>query len=65
MSTEKMHNLKVENYVLFRGHTKDLSPGDGLSDSSEGLFQRGKGGARIHRSFYNKKQVAGTSKYYC
>ena len=25
MSTEKLHNLKVENYVLFSGHIEDLS----------------------------------------
>lgn len=44
MSTEKkMHNLKVENDVLLRGHTEDLSPGDKLSDSFESLFQRSKG----------------------
>ena len=38
-----MDNLKVEYYILFSGLTKDLSLGDRLSDSSEGLFQRGKG----------------------
>ena len=43
----KMHYLKVEDYVLFSGFTEDLSPGYSLSDSSEGLFQRGMGGARI------------------
>ena len=37
--------------------TEDLSPGHRISDSSEGLLQRGKGGARIYRSFYNKDQV--------
>ena len=26
-----MYNLEVENYVFFRGHTEDLSPGDRLS----------------------------------
>ena len=45
-----MHNLKVDNYVLFSGHIEDLSLGDSLSDSSEGLFQRGKGEVRIYRS---------------
>ena len=45
-----MHNLKVENYVLFGGHTEDVSPGDSLSNSTEG----DKGGAGIHRSFHNK-----------
>ena len=47
-STEKkMHNLKVENYVLFSGHTEDWGQEDSLSDSSEGLFWRCNGGARI------------------
>ena len=36
MSTEKiMHNLKVENCVLFGGHTEDLSQGFALRDSSK------------------------------
>ena len=37
--------------------TEDLSPGHNLSNSSEGLLQWGKGGARTYRSFYNKDQV--------
>ena len=63
-----MHNLKVRNYVLFGGHAEDFSPGDSLSNASEGLFQRGKGGARIYKSFCknkNKPQVFGISKDYC
>ena len=52
---KKVCNLKVENYVLFSGHTEDLSLGDSLSSSSEGLFRRGKGGARIYRSFCKNK----------
>ena len=40
-------------------------PGTALSDHSEGPLQRGKGGARVYRSFYNKHQVVGTSKDYC
>ena len=56
LSTEKkMHNLKVENYILFSGHTEDLSLGHSLSDSSEGLFQWGKGGARVCRFLHNKQ----------
>ena len=52
---KKKHNLKVENYVLFDGQNWELKPtGCSLSDSSEGLLQRGKGGARIFRSFCNK-----------
>ena len=35
LSTEKMRYLKVENYVLFRGLSEDLS----LSESFEGLLQ--------------------------
>ena len=34
----KMHNLKVENYVLFGRLAKDLTPGGNLSDCSEGLL---------------------------
>lgn len=33
-----------------------------LSDSSEGLFQRGKVGVTMYRSFGNKDQTVGTSK---
>ena len=46
-----MHNLKVDSYVLFGELTEDYSLGDHLSDSSEELLQRGKGGAMIYRSF--------------
>ena len=48
LSTEKKktHNLKVENYVLFGRLSEDLSPGGSLSDSSKGLFPRGKGGSQ-------------------
>ena len=49
---KKMHNLKVENYVLFGRLTKDWSPGDSPSDGSEGPLQRGKGEARIYKNFY-------------
>ena len=35
---KKKHNVKVENYVLFGRYTKDVSPGDSRSASSEGLF---------------------------
>lgn len=56
MSTEqKKGNLKVENYILFVGHTENLSLGDSLSDHSEGLLLRGMGKARIHRNYGNKK----------
>ena len=36
--------------------------GGSLSDSSEGLLPRGKGGARIYRSFCSNDQVVKTSK---
>ena len=62
---KKIHNLKVENYVLFGGLPEDLSTGDSLSDTSERLLQRDKEGARIYRSFCNKTQVVGTSNNYC
>ena len=58
----KLHNLKIENYVSFGGFTEDLSPRYGFSDSSEGLFWGGNGGARIYRSFCKKIQVVGTSR---
>ena len=65
MKTKKKHNLKGESYVLFGGLSEDSSQEDSLSDSSEGLFQKGRGGARVHRSFCNKNQIVGTSKDYC
>ena len=54
-----MHNLKVENYVLFGELAEDLSPGE---TALKGLHCRGKGGPRIYRSFAKQKQVVGTSK---
>ena len=49
-----MHNLKVENYVLFGGLSEDFKPRSSLSDGSDGLLQGGQGGARIYRSFSTK-----------
>ena len=49
-----MQNLKVKNHVLFRGISEDLSPEDRLSDRSEGVLQRDKGGVRIYKSFATK-----------
>ena len=43
---EKMRNLKVTNSVLFRGLTEDYSVRDSLSDSSEELLRRDKGGGQ-------------------
>jgi len=37
-----LHNIKVENYVLFDELAEDLSPEDSLSFSSEGLLQSSK-----------------------
>ena len=48
---KKKHNIKAENYVLFGIFSEDLSLEDSLSDHSEGLLQKGKGEARIYRSF--------------
>lgn len=55
-----MHNLKVENGVLFSGmKTKDLSPGHSVLGSSEGLL-------RTDESFATEKvQVVETSKDSC
>ena len=50
------HHLKGTNYVLFSRYTEDLSPGFSLSDSSEIVFQRGKGRARIYSFFQKKNQ---------
>ena len=57
-----MHNLKVEKYILFLDLTEDYNPGGSLSECSEELFPRGKGGAKIYRSVCNKNQVFRTSK---
>ena len=51
MLTEKNTHLKVRSYVLFGDLTEDYSLGVNLLDSSEELFQRGKGGAGIYRNF--------------
>ena len=42
---QKMHNVNVENYVLFVRLSEDFRK------SSEGLLQRGKGGVRLYKSF--------------
>ena len=49
---KKRHSLKVENYVLFRALLKTVAQEGSLSDSSEKLFQRRKGVARIYRRFF-------------
>ena len=60
---KKKIRSQVENYGAFLADKpKDLSPGHGISDSSEGLLQMGKGGVEIYMSFCNKDQVVRTSK---
>ena len=46
-----MHNLKIENYVLLGRLTENYC--------SEGLLQRGKGGARIYRRYFAVKKNVG------
>ena len=46
-----MHNLKVENYILCGKLIENYSLGDSLSESSEEMVQRGKGGARALTNF--------------
>jgi len=36
-----IYNLNIENYILFHRLTEELNPGYSLSDSSEGLSQKG------------------------
>lgn len=48
MSIEKNAQLKVEIYVLFDDLSEDYGLGISLSESSEELFQRYKGGVRIY-----------------
>ena len=51
-----MHNLNGENYILFRTLLRTIAQEGSLSYSSEGLFQRGKGGARLYKSICLKKK---------
>lgn len=52
-----IYNLKAEN-CFFGGVTGDHI----LLGSSQGLFQRDKGGTRIYRSFCGEKKYGQTSK---
>ena len=69
LSTEKMHNRKVENYILFSGLSEDFKPGRqplrAISYNAEKLLRRGQGGTRIYGSFCKKDQAVGTSKDDC
>ena len=49
------HGWTWGHYALFGELVEDLSLGGSLSDSSEGLLRRGKGRARIYRSFVKNK----------
>ena len=50
------------NYAYLADKTESLSMGYSILDSSERLLQRGKGGARIYRSFSNKDWEVRISK---
>ena len=50
----KMHNMKVENNVLFDGLPEDFGLGGSLSGSSEGLLPELKGRARMCRILQQK-----------
>ena len=52
-----MHNLKVKNYVLFGRLTKDYSLGYTVSETSEGLLQKCKGGSRYIEGFAERKNT--------
>lgn len=51
---QKTAQQKLEAYVVSGGYTEDLIPRDSCS-ALEGMFWRGKRGARIHRSLFKKK----------
>ena len=51
LTEKKIHKLNIESSVLF-SRREALSPG-----GTEGLLWRGKGGARIYRSFCKTKQT--------
>ena len=52
---QKKYNLKFENYVLFGGTSKDISPEDSLSESSEGCSEEiREEGARVYSGFATK-----------
>ena len=59
-----MHNLKVENYALFNGHSANFKPRT-QHLRSLWLLQRGQAGSQDMQELYNKDQVVGTSKDDC
>lgn len=55
MSTDKKYttlNLRIMFNLI--GKTENLRQGQNISDSSETLLARGKGGTRIYRSFQKR-----------
>ena len=54
MSTEKVPNLKLR-ILFYLADTEDLGPEHNLSNSSQGLLWKDKGGSRIYRSLLQKK----------
>ena len=55
MFTEKkLHSFIFVSHVLFGDLTEDYSLGSSPSDNSEELFQRGKGGGKMYRTFWKK-----------
>ena len=53
-----MHNVRAVSFICFHRLIEDYSPGDSLSDTSEELIQRDKGGgARICEFFLLEKNI--------
>ena len=50
-----MYHLSIENYALFGALQRTTGQESSLSESSEELFQRGKGRVRIYSSFAEKQ----------
>ena len=71
LSTEKMHNVKFKNYVLFGRLSEDLSLETASEIALKDRSKRTRGGARIYRSFGRNKMKtkkhprSQTSKDYC
>ena len=63
MLTEKKKK-STKSYVLSGRDTEELSLGDNISGISEGLFQKGDGGARIYGVFAKKKKSSWKIKNY-
>ena len=59
-----MHNLNVENYVLFGRFSEDLRQEASLSDPSGGLLRRGRRSQDIEE-FLQQKPGSGNIKDHC